>query len=129
MNHSGVAVKKALKDSPVTSLIVLHDDVDLPFGAIRISEGRGAGGHNGVQSIIDHIGTKDFARIRIGVARTNIFGIVKRPKGDKLADFVLAPFTKKEMEALPEIGKKVDQALELILTKGVKEAMNRVNAE
>lgn len=128
MNNSGVAVKKALDCEPLSTLVVVHDEVDLPFGTIRISEGRGAGGHNGVKSIIDHIGSKDFVRIRIGVAKKNIFGIVKRPQGDKLGDFVLQEFSKKEQEQLPEIGKKVLRAIELMYTKGVKLAMTEVNA-
>jgi PTH1 family peptidyl-tRNA hydrolase len=129
MNNSGSAVKKALDCEPLSSLIVIHDEVDLPFGTVRIAEGRGAGGHNGVKSIIEKIGSKDFVRIRIGVAKKNIFGIVKRPKGEKLADFVLAEFSKKEHEMLPEIEKKIVRAIELIYTKDVKAAMNEVNAD
>ncbi len=128
MNNSGVAVKKALDCEPLSTLIVIHDEVDLPFGTIRISEGRGAGGHNGVKSIIEHIGSKNFVRIRIGIAKTNIFGMVKRPKGDKLGDFVLAEFTKKEHEQLTLIGKKVLRAIELIYTKDTKLAMTEINA-
>lgn len=129
MNNSGVAVKKALEYEPLSSLIVIQDEVDLPFGSIRIVEGRGPGGHNGVKSIIEQIGSKDFVRIRIGVARKNIFGIVMRPKGDKLADFVLGEFSKKEKEELPEIGKKVMRAIELMYTKDIKAAMTEINAD
>jgi peptidyl-tRNA hydrolase, PTH1 family len=129
MNNSGSAVKKALDCEPLSSLIVVHDEVDLPLGTIRISEGRGPGGHNGVKSIIDSIGSKDFVRIRIGIARKNIFGIVKRPTGEKLSDFVLGEFGTKEKVVLEDVGKKVMRAIELIYTKDVKVAMNAVNAE
>ena len=129
MNNSGVAVKKALDCEPLSSLIVIHDEVDLPFGTIRIAEGRGAGGHNGVKSIISEIGSKDFVRIRIGVAKKNIFGIVKRPQGDKLGDFVLGELSKKEQEQLPELVKKVTRAIELMYTKDVKVAMTEINSK
>ncbi len=128
MNNSGSAVKKAIDCEPGATLIVVQDEVDLPFGTIRVTEGRGAGGHNGVKSIIDAVGSKDFIRIRIGVAKKNIFGVVKRPKGEKLGDFVLAEFSKKEQEMLPEIGKKVMRAIELMYTKDVKVAMNEINS-
>jgi len=129
MNNSGVAVKKALACEPHGALIVVHDDVDLPFGTVRIALGRGAGGHNGVTSVIDHLGTKEFVRIRIGVAKKNIFGRVKRPRGDTLGDFVLQEFSKKELEALSEVGKRVLRAIELIYTKGVTPAMNEINSD
>lgn len=129
MNNSGVAVKKALECEPLSSLVVVHDEVDLPFGTVRIAEGRGAGGHNGVKSIIEQVDSKEFIRIRIGVAKKNIFGIVKRPKGGKLSDFVLGELSKKERDMLPELVKKVTYALELIYTKGVKAAMTEVNAQ
>lgn len=128
MNHSGVAVKKALECEPNAQLVVMHDDVDLPFGSIRIAEGRGPGGHNGVKSIIDSIGSPDFVRIRIGIAQKNLFGMVRRPTGDRLSKFVLGEFTKKEQEELPLIGKKVLRALELMYTKDVKAAMTEANA-
>jgi PTH1 family peptidyl-tRNA hydrolase len=128
MNNSGSAVKKALDCEPLSSLIVIHDDVDLPFGTVRVAEGRGAGGHNGVTSIIEHIGSQDFIRLRIGIARKNIFGVVKRPKGDRLAKFVLAEFTRKEEKELPLIGERVLRAIELTFTKDVKAAMNEINA-
>lgn len=128
MNNSGSAVKKAIDCEPSAKLIVIHDEVDLPFGTVRIAEGRGAGGHNGVKSIIESIGTQEFIRIRIGVAHRNIFGMVRRPTGDALSRFVLGAFSRKEQEELPEIGKKVMRAIELIYTKDVKVAMNEVNS-
>lgn len=129
MNNSGTAVKKALECDTGEHLIVVHDDVDLPFGAIRISESRGAGGHNGVKSIIESIGSSDFIRIRIGIAKKNIFGIMRRPVGDKLSDFVLGELSSKEQDQLSEIQKKVARALELIYAKGVKDAMQELNGE
>ncbi len=129
MNNSGTSVKKALDCDTAEHLIVVHDEVDLPFGTIRIAESRGAGGHNGVKSVIESLGSPDFIRIRIGIARRNIFGIMRRPVGDKLSGFVLGELSSKEHEQLPEIQKKVARALELIYTKGVKEAMQELNGE
>jgi PTH1 family peptidyl-tRNA hydrolase len=128
MNHSGSAVKKAIDCEPDGTLIVIHDEVDLPFGTVRVAYGRGAGGHNGVQSIIDAIGSKDFVRIRVGVARKSIFGMVRRPTGEALSKFVLSEFEKKEQEHLGEVSKKVMRAIALIYTKDIRLAMTEVNA-
>jgi PTH1 family peptidyl-tRNA hydrolase len=128
MNNSGNAVSRFVKEKGQNDLlIVVHDDVDLPFGQIRISFGRGAGGHNGVQSIIGATGGNEFTRIRIGIAQRGFFGGLKRPKGDELADFVLKPMTSSEMKTIPEIGEKVDVALTHTLTKGVTYAMQECN--
>ena len=68
MNNSGAAVAKFVPRSEVGNLIVIHDDIDLPFGEIKLGKGRGDGGNNGVKSIIEKLGTKDFIRIRVGIA-------------------------------------------------------------
>ncbi len=70
----------------------------------------------------------EFTRIRIGVGKKNLFGIMRRPKGDALSDFVLGELTKKEENALPELSKKVTRAIELMLTKGVEAAMQEINS-
>ncbi len=130
MNNSGVSVARYLKEKGDTNqFIVVHDDVDLLFGDIRISYDRGAGGHNGVQSIINTCATKQFARIRVGVAQKNIFGVVRRPTGEDLSSFVLEKFKKNEVEALSAVFAKVDTALRLILTKGVEQAMQECNQD
>ncbi len=128
MNNSGSAVMKYLKEhGALDTLVVVHDDIDLPLGEVRIGFDRGAGGHNGVKSIIDACNSKAFIRIRIGIAQKGFFGGIKRPTGEKLSDFVLGTFKSGEMKALSEIGERVARALELILTKGVKDAMQEVN--
>jgi PTH1 family peptidyl-tRNA hydrolase len=99
MNNSGRAVKRGLKYSGLKTkdLIVIHDDVDLPFGTIRISKNSSSAGHKGVQSIIDELKTKDFTRVRIGI----------RPDYEiDTTEFVLKNFTKDEEKQLPEIIKK-----------------------
>jgi PTH1 family peptidyl-tRNA hydrolase len=108
MNDSGSAVKKLVKKGEEEKLIVVYDDVDLPFGEIKLSFARGNGGHNGVRSIIDSLGTQDFIRVRIGVAQKSFFtGSLKRPKGEALAQFVLQKFSRGETKQLPEVLTKV----------------------
>ena len=98
MNQSGKAVKKLVTSYrlPVTSLWVIHDDIDLPLDKIRISKGQGAAGHKGVQSIINELGTKDFWRVRIGICP-------KKGKPKNVEKFVLQKFTKEEEKVVKEV--------------------------
>ncbi len=98
MNESGVAVQSLLNFYKLTpnDLIIVHDDKDIPLGETRVQRDRGAAGHNGIKSIIEHLGTKDFMRIRVGVA----------PRENEIrdtADFVLSNFTKDEQKKLKEV--------------------------
>ena len=129
MNNSGSAVMKLVPKGEEGHLIVVHDDIGLPFGEIKVGKGRGAGGNNGVQSIIDKLGSKDFARVRIGIAPRSFWtGEVKRPaSGGPLERFVLKPFTNSEQKQLSDIYEKICQAIETILSDGVDRAMNEVN--
>lgn len=130
MNNSGSAVVKLIRKEESTRLIVLHDDVDLPFGDVKVNRGRGAGGNQGVASIINKLGTNDFVRVRIGIAPKNVLtGMVKRPiGGGPLERFVLQPFTEDEKRQLPAICEKARLAIELILHDGLARAMNEINA-
>jgi PTH1 family peptidyl-tRNA hydrolase len=128
MNNSGVSLAKYLKkNGSLETLVVVHDDIDLPFGDVRISHDRGAGGHNGIVSIIKECGSKDFTRIRIGIAQKGFLGGVKRPQGDALSAYVLGEFKVAELKMIPDISKRVDAALKLILEKGVLNAMQEMN--
>lgn len=127
MNNSGASVKRYLEGKQ-SELVVIHDEVDLPFGAVKISKDRGAGGHNGVRSIIDAVGTTNFVRIRVGICQTGFFGAMKRPKGEKLPKFVLGEFKPGELRKMPEIVEKVEEALQLYMEKGIEKAMQEVNA-
>lgn len=129
MNNSGVAVSKYVSKSESQNMILIHDDIDLPFGQIKIGKGRGDGGNNGVKSIVDKLGTKDFIRVRIGIAPSSFWtGEMKRPKGGgPLERFVLKPFGKKEQKQLDEVLERAAGALEVILTEGVEKAMNKYN--
>jgi len=128
MNNSGSAVVKFVPAKETAQLIVVHDDVDLPLGEVKISKGKGGGG-NGVQSIIQKLGTKDFVRVRIGVAPKSFFtGETKRPPGGgPLERFVLKPFGILEQRQLPAVYEKTRQAIEMIVQEGVEPAMNTCN--
>ncbi len=92
MNLSGIATKEAMKKFGIDNsrLIIVHDDIDIPLGNIKVSENRGAGGHNGVTSIIKELGTKDFKRVRIG--------ILPEKKPELVDVFVLGKFLKEEKD-------------------------------
>ena len=129
MNNSGAAVAKFVPKNGVGTMIVIHDDIDLPFGEIKLGKGRGDGGNNGVKSIIEKLGTKEFIRIRIGIAPKSFWtGEIKRPKGGgPLERYVLKPFTKGEAAKLKEVKERAYGALQAILTTGLESAMNKYN--
>lgn len=127
MNHSGRAAKQALTDTDPDSLIIVYDDIDVPFGAFKLSYGRGAGGHNGMKSVIAELGTQDFLRVRVGIAPVNWLGRLVRPTGERLADYVLGTLTNREAAKLRAVVPDVKAALELVVTKGSAAAMTRFN--
>jgi PTH1 family peptidyl-tRNA hydrolase len=106
MNNSGKAVKECLNyyKIPAANLIVIHDDIDLAFGIIKLNKNSSSAGHKGVQSIIDTLKTQDFTRIRIGISPKSEARISKSETDT--AEFVLKNFTKNEEEQIPEIIKK-----------------------
>ncbi len=109
MNRSGISARHVVETYKITAeeMIVLYDDVDLPFGTIRIRKGGSAGGHNGVKSLFEQLGTQDFWRIRIGIG--------EKPASYALEDYVLSQFTKGEREALEKINEEVVRLLQTIL--------------
>ena len=128
MNDSGIAVKKLVPKGEIEKLIVVYDDVDLPLGELKISFGRGDGGHNGMRSIIASLGTADFLRVRVGVAKKSIWtGKVKRPKGEALANFVLSSFSSSEHKKLSDVLKKAIEAITMCVMQGKEKAMNIYN--
>ncbi|NCT01885.1 aminoacyl-tRNA hydrolase [Candidatus Parcubacteria bacterium] len=129
MNNSGSAVTKLVPPDEVERLIVVHDDIDLPLGEIKIGKGRGPGGNNGVQSIITAVHTKEFIRVRIGIATKSFWtGKITRPEGGgPLERFVLKPFTSTEQKQLSSVIKNAGSAIDAIVTKGVVIAMNEFN--
>lgn len=128
MNTNGGAVRRILADTPDhEDLIVVHDELDLPIGTFSIAQGRGSGGHNGVQSVIDKTGSRDFIRVRVGISPVSLFGTMKRPTGEKVADFVLHDFSVRERTKIDALLPTVSAALEMIVREGVTAAMNTYN--
>jgi len=124
MNLSGKSVKLLTKTYNLKpkNLIVIHDDLDLPFGKIKIVKNRGSAGHKGVQSIIDELRTKNFVRFRVGI-KTKSYNL--EPKN--LKDFVLQKFNKEEEKILKDIIKMTCQAIEMTTKEGVEKAMQKFN--
>ncbi|MDI6882954.1 MAG: aminoacyl-tRNA hydrolase [Patescibacteria group bacterium] len=124
MNNSGKVVKSLTYNLQLTTynLFVVHDDTDLPFGKIRISKGRGPGGHKGVESVIKELGSKDFVRFRIGTKP-----ITYNLKPETLNEFVLQKFSREEEKVLKEIIIKTCQALKFSLGEGIEKAMTKFN--
>ncbi|MCA9368329.1 aminoacyl-tRNA hydrolase [Candidatus Kaiserbacteria bacterium] len=130
MNKSGETVKFLIEKegAAVTDILVLHDEIDVPFGELKVSVGRGDGGNNGIKSIIAQLGTKDFARLRIGVGSKPLLGAkARRPAGAALERFVLGKFSLFERPKLPALYKTVQEATETFVRDGVTKAMNRYN--
>ncbi len=116
MNESGVAVQALLNFYKLTpnDLIVIHDDKDIPLGETRVQRDRGAAGHNGVVSIIEHVGTKNFTRIRVGIAPSPANGTEAAPI-DNTADFVLGKLSKTEQTVLKAIIAQCVKEIEILV--------------
>ena len=123
MNLSGQAVKAILNyyKIPITNLIVIHDDLDIPFGTIRIRQQGGYGGQKGMKSIIEQLGTQDFIRIRMGIDRP--------PGRMDAADYVLQRFSKQEEEQLDGLLSSASKAAQAIIREGIDHAMNQYNGQ
>jgi PTH1 family peptidyl-tRNA hydrolase len=121
MNLSGQAVRQVagFHKIPAARTIVVHDELDVPFGRLKLAAGGGPGGHNGVRSVIADLGTHDFLRVRVGIDRP--------PPQWKGADYVLANFTGAEQKQLPELIDLAADAVEEIVTRGLPAAMNKFN--
>ena len=119
MNESGVAVRQLITDyrQLTTDLIVIHDDVDLPFGTVRIKKGGGTAGHHGIESVIKEIGSSDFIRVRVGVGR----------ESSKVTEYVLRTFNEDEQRELPNIIKKTADAVLFLIRNGLDKTMNAFN--
>jgi PTH1 family peptidyl-tRNA hydrolase len=128
MNKSGNSLKTLItSEKKSKELVVIHDDLDLPIGSVRISFNRGAGGHRGVESIIRAIKTEKFIRIKIGISPKTPSGKTKKPKSEKVGDFILGKFKPEEMSELKKVAKKVGEALELMVKEDVFRAMTEFN--
>ncbi len=116
MNLSGAPVAALLRffKIPTSRLVVVHDELDIPFDSIKLKAGGGHGGHNGVRDIAQAIGTPDFTRVRVGIGRP--------PGRQPAADFVLRDFSASEREALPSLVSDAADAASLTITDGLTAA-------
>jgi PTH1 family peptidyl-tRNA hydrolase len=122
MNLSGMAVRELLEKlelKPETDLIVIQDELDFPFGTLRVQRARSSAGHNGIESIIDSLGTKDFLRIRIGVAPEH------KPRDGK--EYLLSPLRKAQLKAIDPILDDAMEAVKIIVKEGPAAAMQHFN--
>jgi PTH1 family peptidyl-tRNA hydrolase len=121
MNESGGPVRGLLDWSklPVEDLVVLHDELDLPFGTVRLKRGGGEGGHNGLRSISRSTGSKDYLRVRVGIGRP--------PGRQDAADFVLRDFSATERKELDLLLVEAADAVESLVAKGLEAAQNEVH--
>ncbi|MCD4741930.1 MAG: aminoacyl-tRNA hydrolase [Desulfobacteraceae bacterium] len=122
MNKSGFPIQKLASyfKINISNIIVVHDDIDLPFGRLRISKSRGHGGHNGIRSIIEALGTKDFIRIRIGIANPE--------RQNSVTGHVLGDFSKEETKFIAELIEKAADASMSVIKDGALAAMNSYNS-
>ncbi len=122
MNLSGESVRGLVdfyKVDETSEVLVIYDDVSLDVGQLRIRKKGSAGGHNGIKSIIQHLGTQEFLRIKVGVG--------EKPKGYDLGDYVLGHFSKGEKELMKQGYERVDKAIQYILSDEINKAMNQYN--
>jgi PTH1 family peptidyl-tRNA hydrolase len=120
MNLSGIAVKDVLHKFDITpdNLIVIHDDIDMDVGRLKIKKSGSSGGHKGIESIIQNIGTKEFIRVKIGVGRE--IGMLAE-------DYVLKKFKKEELPLIKDAIQRAADAITVIVSEGIEKAMNKFN--
>ena len=121
MNNSGLCVAGLMNfyDIPLENLLVIYDDIDLATGDVRIRQRGSAGTHNGMRSIIQHLGNSEFSRIRIGIGRPRL--------GSELVHYVLGRFSKSEFPAMENAVMEAAKGVDIFVKDGVDLAMNRIN--
>lgn len=122
MNESGSAVGALARyyKAPAANLLVTYDDVDLPFGALRLRPAGGSAGQKGMKSIIERLGTEAFPRLRVGIGRP--------PGRMDAAAYVLQPFARDEIAELPQVLDRAAEAILVFMAGGIEKAMNQFNA-
>lgn len=130
MNNSGFAVSKVLSFYKIApfELIVIHDDLDLPFGKIRVRFGGASGGHRGVESIINVLGTDKFLRVRLGIGKSGKINDERRTtNGERVSRYVLSTFASNERGKVKTMIKETLRTINLILKHGIEAYMSKYN--
>lgn len=129
MNLSGHPVSRLVERYQINpeDLIIIHDDLDLPLGKIRIRQGGQSGGHKGIESIIAGTGNSDFIRIRVGIGRPDYIESAATDKDAEVINHVLSDFDTKEKKSVAAVINKVNEAIICLLNEGLTAAMNRYN--
>jgi PTH1 family peptidyl-tRNA hydrolase len=127
MNHSGYAVTRAAHFQQIEPerILVIHDEIDLPMGRLRLKAGGGHGGHNGLRSIVGQLGSKDFLRIRVGVGKPLRPG--GAPADGRVSRHVLSDFPADQQDELDSLIRGASDAAEAVLARGIRAAMNDFN--
>ena len=118
MNRSGVAVRRFAREA-ISNVLIVYDDIALESGRLRLRARGSAGGHNGVQSVMDELKDGSFVRIRVGIGM--------KPAKVPLSDFVLGPFSVEELDALDGVVKHAVDAIDMVCSSGIEPAMNQFN--
>ncbi len=126
MNLSGRAVARYVDFYKVRSeqILVVHDDLDMTLGRVKLVAGGGAGGHNGIRSLVEYLGTKDFLRLKLGIGRP---GRLSLYSGMPVEKYVLAPFSPDERMLLEQRMDNIEKGLEYLVCDGIAKAMNLLN--
>ncbi len=129
MNLSGQSVSRLIKkfNTNLNDLLVIHDDLDLPLGKIRIRHGVGWTGHKGVRSVRDELGSGDFSLLRIGIGRPTTVEGDTQAKEDEVIAYVLSDFTPEEKQVITGVIPSVSEAIHCLLTEDITAAMNKYN--
>ncbi|MDE2031278.1 MAG: aminoacyl-tRNA hydrolase [Patescibacteria group bacterium] len=129
MNNSGQAVVQLI-DSPkkLKNLIVIYDDMDIPIGSSKISFNRSSGGHNGLESIIKKVKSREFVRVRVGVSPKTPSGKIRKPKGEAaVLKFLLGNFEEDELKILKKLSKQIAEIISTLSKEGKDKAMTLYN--
>ena|SRR5665213_2141943 len=129
MNKSGISARVfATNAKSAERMLVVYDDLDLPFGSAKISFNKSSGGHKGLESIIKAVKTQAFPRMRIGISPSTPKGKIKKPQGDEAVEKkILGDFNTDELTALKKLSKRTNEALEIFVREGCESAMTAFN--
>ena len=129
MNKSGKSLETLITSAKkAEKLVVVHDDLDLSIGRMKILFNRGSGGHKGLESIVRTIKTEAFTRLKVGICPTTPTGKPKKPTGDKLLDSIVGPFKPTEMDEIKGMIKQASESLYVLVNEGREKAMTEFNS-